>query len=67
MADDKNQLDYPVHYFKQVSEYDSVTGQLVTKDPGPWCETPEQGILTKNQGRVDCLKCIRWAGLKENR
>lgn len=63
MADGTN-LDYPVHYFKQVSEYDKVTGQYVTKDPQPWCESPEPGILTKNQARVDCIKCIRWAGIK---
>lgn len=60
---DEIKLDYPVHYFKQVSEYDQ-NGQMVTRDPQPRCETKEPGILTKNQGRVDCQKCIRWAGIK---
>jgi hypothetical protein len=55
-------LDFPVHYLKDEIVYDQ-NGQPL-QHTGPWCKTNDRGILTKNQGRVDCQKCIRWAGIK---
>lgn len=62
---DSTPLDFSVHYYKDtVDRVDPMTGTWLKDRPGPWCETKEPGIITKNQSRVDCSKCIRWAGIK---
>lgn len=68
----ETQLDFPVHYFAQPTKYNPNTGMSDPNgDPCPHCEsnkvTPNRSpaVLTKNQSRVDCPKCISSAGIRE--
>lgn len=59
------QLNYTVHYFKQKTKMDINSGMSVDDgDPVPWCDDKKPGILTKNQSRVDCPRCIYQAQIK---